>query len=95
MIRVSSPDVARAWPGPECVDQGGAPALASRPKRDPGAHHPCADDDEVGATCPLTFRRTFDHGVSVSVEAAAAEIAAGVNGSGTVSPPIHGPIWSL
>ena len=80
--------------GPERVDERRPPAFATGPKRDPGAHHPGAHDDEVGAS----HRRAagqIGHGVSVSVEAAAAEIAAGVNGSGTVSPPIHGPIWSL
>ncbi len=35
------------------------------------------------------------HGVRVSVETAAAAIAPGVNGSGTVRPPDQGPIWSL
>ena len=81
--------------GPERIDQRRPPALASRPKRDPGAHHPGADDDEVGAAARRRAAGPIDHGVSVSVEAAAAEIAAGVNGSGTVSPSIHGPIWSL
>ena len=94
MIRVSSPDVARAWPAPKASIERRLPALASRPKRDPGAHHPGTDDDEVGADRRRAAGPT-GHGVSVSVEAAAAAIAAGVNGSATVSPPIHGPIWSL
>ena len=35
--------------GPEPVDERRPPAFATGPKRDPGAHHAGADDDEVGA----------------------------------------------
>ena len=89
--------VARRCPriaGPEGIDERRPPALASGPEGDPGAHHAGPDDDEISRV-PARPARPDGHGVSVSVEAAAAATAAGVNGSGTVSPSIHGPIWSL
>ena len=47
MIRVSSPDVARAA-GPERVEQRRPSRPRLLPGRGPGAHHPGADDDQVG-----------------------------------------------
>ena len=81
--------------GPERVDERRPPAFATGPKRDPGAHHAGADDDEVGAATRRRAAGAIDHGVSVSVDAARAAIAARVNGSATVCRSIHGPIWSL